>query len=102
MKKILIFCFMLLTVCGFAQEQICNNNNNDDYVTRDLCTRVFPVDSLDVNLLASSFIPNNATPIITIPININIWSEDDGTGSYWQNNDAFRDSLQKVIDYGHL
>ena len=97
--KCLILCFSFFSLYCFAQDQICNNNTNDYDVVRSLCDRVFPLDRTDTFLLASSFIPNNETPIITIPININIWSENDGTGSYWQNNDAFRDSLQRVIDY---
>ena len=46
-----------------------------------------------------SFVSDENTPIITLPVNIHIWREDDGTGNWWQDTPAFRDSLQVTFDY---
>ncbi len=69
------------------------------YNTRGGCTRVVPTDIYDTGLLSLSFIPNDSTPLITIPVNINVWRKDDGTGNYWQDTPAFRDSLRLAFEY---
>lgn len=37
-------------------------------------------------------------PIVVIPININVWQKDDGTGN-WQDTEAHRERLNTVIDF---
>ena len=43
-----------------------------------------------------------ARPITTIPVNINVWQKDDGTGN-WQNTERHLDRLDTIINYvnGH-
>ncbi len=58
-----------------------------------------PTSNSDINLLMSTFVPDSSTAIITIPVNINIWRTDEGTGNYWENTPALKDSLRKVFGF---
>ena len=102
MKKTLFFLSFVIFITFFCQAQYnCFQVDSDFYFSRDYdnCGRVLPFDNLDSNLMMSSFIPNDTTPIVTIPVDIHIWREDDGTGNYWLDTPAFRDSLRKVFEY---
>ena len=61
------------------------------------CERAIPLNWEDSGLLAKNFIPSDSTPIITIPVNINVWREDDGTGNCWLDTPEWRDSLQMAF-----
>ena len=50
-------------------------------------------------MFISSYIPDQYTPVVTIPVSIHVWRKDDGTGNWWQDTPAFRDSLQVAFDY---
>ena len=103
MKKISILLVLLCSLIQLKGQYNCLFEKERSVYDIDTgCSRVFPSDIYDTNLLALSYIPNESTPIITIPVNINIWREDDGTGSWWQDTPAFRDSLQKTFYYLNL
>ncbi|MBP5497445.1 MAG: hypothetical protein J6X98_09795 [Bacteroidales bacterium] len=98
MKKILLPLLLIALLSNSYAQYECHETI-ETYDFRDGCSRVFPTNIYDIGLLVSSYIPNNSTPIVTIPVNINIWRKDDGTGNYWQDTPAFRDSLRLVFDY---
>ncbi len=57
------------------------------------------LDLLNPNLLLSNYIPDNiTTPIKTIPISFHIWRKNDGTGNYWQDLQAYRDTLKTMVN----
>lgn len=97
-RFLLLFFFVVAANCSFAQ-YTCGNlqesSNRNDYN----CSRVFTCNNQDENLMISSYIPNESTPVINIPVIIHIYREDDGTGSYWQDSPNFRDSLRQVFIY---
>ena len=98
MKKVLLPLLLIAFLCNSYAQYVClGTEETNDF--RDECTRVFPIDIYDTEMLALSYIPNESTPIITIPVNINIWRKDDGTGNWWQDTPAFRDSLRLAFDY---
>lgn len=74
MKKNKIL-FILIFIClhSISQEYYCGNigNNYENVYVNDMCKRTIPLNNCDTNLFASSYIPSDATPIITIPINVN-------------------------------
>ena len=77
----------------------CRNNDCSEISNRSGCSRHKPQNAADTMLYMHRFIPEESTPIKTIPLNINVWRNDDGTGSWWQNSQAFRDSMGIVIGY---
>lgn len=94
----LILCFS--TFLGIAQyECITNDSIPLNQNSSEDCNRIEPADINDINLLMSSYIPNDNTPIKTIKINFNVWRLDDGTGNYWLDTPEYRDTLQMVINY---
>ena len=98
MKKLLLpLLLMAFLNNSFAQYTCIGTEENTDF--RGNCTRVTPTDIYDTGLLALSYIPDNSTPIVTIPVNINVWRKDDGTGNWWLDTPAFRDSLRLAFDY---
>ena len=100
MKKTLLF--LILSIGYFIANAQYFCDGISDHNNREInsnCSRVSPISMYDTSLLLSSYIPNESTPIVTIPVNINIWREDDGTGNWWQNTPAFRDSLQLAFNY---
>lgn len=100
MKKILIFLVLLCSLSQLRGQNECFWVRERSVYDIDTgCSWVLPSDIYDTALLALSYIPNEYSPIITIPVNIHIWREDDGTGNWWQNTPAFRDSLQLAFDY---
>lgn len=78
--------------CGYSEPTPIRSGVNN-------CTRTLPTSNLDTNLLMSTFVPDSSTAIITIPVNINIWRTDEGTGNYWENTPALKDSLRKVFGF---
>jgi len=86
---------------GKSQFVCLSNDSNRNCQRKSLgdCNRIYPDNENDVNLLISNYIPNDNTPIKTIKINFNIWREDDGTGNYWLDTPAYRDTLQMIVDY---
>ena len=99
MKKRLLFLGFLF-YCIIVQAQYsCYEPDSITPMRTDPCERTLPEDWDDVALLASSFIPDENTPIIIIPVNVNVWREDDGTGNWWLDTQDRRDSLQKAYDY---
>ncbi len=100
MKKTVILTLVFLFTCMVIQAQyICYEPESEIPMRTDPCHRVFPINWEDESLLISSYIPTTNTPIITIPVNINVWREDNGTGNWWLDTPAYRDSLQKAFDY---
>ena len=100
MKKMVILMLVFLFTCMVIQAQYtCYEPESEIPMRTDLCHRVFPINWEDESLLISSYIPTTNTPIITIPVNINVWREDNGTGNWWLDTPAYRDSLQKAFDY---
>ncbi|MBQ4440874.1 MAG: hypothetical protein II899_02050 [Bacteroidales bacterium] len=101
MKKIFLLLFLAFVVSLCQAQYVCTQYEMNNECQRDLysCDRVFPSDNQDTNLMMRSFIPTDTTPIITIPVDIHIWREDDGTGNYWLDTPAFRDSLRKVFGF---
>ena len=90
--------FTILT-CQTANAQL-DDYRNIKYVDRvSGCIRVKPTDHYDTALFISSYIPDQYTPVVTIPVSIHVWRKDDGTGNWWQDTPAFRDSLQVAFDY---
>ncbi|MEI6347148.1 MAG: hypothetical protein WCP69_04275 [Bacteroidota bacterium] len=52
------------------------------------------------NLLLTKYIPNSiSTPVKTIPISFHVWRKNDGTGNYWQDIQAYRDTLRMVVGF---
>ncbi|MDR1346080.1 MAG: T9SS type A sorting domain-containing protein [Bacteroidales bacterium] len=72
---------------------------NNSTVAAYSCGRTYATDHDDVNLLASSYIPGASTPVCTVKVNIHIWRNDDGTGNYWQDTPAYRDTMRLVFSY---
>ena len=99
MKKIVLFSLLFVVVLNSTYAQYVCYSSGENYDFRNGCSRVYPNDIYDTGLLALSYIPNDSTPIITIPVNINIWRKDDGTGNWWQDTPAFRDSFRLAFDY---
>lgn len=98
MKKILLPLLLMTFLNNSYAQYICTGSDkNIDF--RGGCDRVKPTDIHDTGLLILSYVPNDNTPEITIPVNINVWRKDDGTGNWWQDTPAFRDSLQLAFDY---
>ena len=99
-KTITTFVIVLLLSLCHAQ-YICTQDEMFNYSPRDYhaCNRFYPSDNQDTSLMIRSFVPNDSTPIVTIYVNMHIWREDDGTGSYWLDNQAYRDSLRKAFDF---
>ena len=85
MRKISLIIILFLLIFQYGRSQGCD--------------RVIANDIYDINLLASSYIPDSITPIVTIKVNVNVWRENDGTGSYWLDTPAFRDSLRMLFNY---
>ena len=101
MKKIIAtLVFVLLLSLCYAQ-YICTQDEMFNYSPRDYhaCNRVCPSDNQDSSLMIRSFVPNDSTPIVTIYVNMHIWREDNGTGNYWLDTPAFRDSLRAAFDF---
>ena len=98
MKKIIFSLVFLLALDNTYAQYYCLSGT-DSTCPRDMCSRVKPVDIYDTGLLALSYIPNDSTPIKTIPVIINVWRKDDGTGNYWLDTPAFRDSLRLSFYY---
>ena len=97
--KRLFFFISLVVFCFTAKTQsfICGSVETVSRVTG--CIRVKPTDHYDTALFISSYIPDQYTPVVTIPVSIHVWRKDDGTGNWWQDTPAFRDSLQVAFDY---
>jgi hypothetical protein len=97
MKKLSLTIAFLMACILLNAQFVCHEP--DDIIQRstDPCERAIPDDWIDSGLLAKNFIPNNSTPIIIIPVNINVWREDDGTGNCWLDTPEWRDSLQKAF-----
>lgn len=72
MKKILLPLLLIALLSNSYAQYECHETI-ETYDFRDGCSRVFPTNIYDIGLLVSSYIPNNSTPIVTIPVNINIW-----------------------------
>lgn len=99
MKK-LFLCFVLVTGYLITEAQFfCYDTIEHEDRTGDYCTRSKPKNNTDTALFISRYIPNELTPIVTIPVNVHVWRKDDGTGNWWQDTPAFRDSLQLAFDY---
>lgn len=97
MKKLLLtFVFFMMCVLSNAQ-YVCHEPDVIIQRVTNHCERVLPIDWSDSCLLSRNFIPSDSTPIITIPVNINVWRNDDGTGNCWLDNPEWRDSLQIVF-----
>ncbi len=102
MKKILL-CFAMIIGCLITNAQFfCYDTIEYEDRTNDYCIRAKPNNNTDTALFISRYIPNEATPIVTIPVNVHVWRKDDGTGNWWQDTPAFRDSLQLAFDYLNL
>lgn len=71
MKKILLPLLLIALLSNSYAQYECHETI-ETYDFRDGCSRVFPTNIYDIGLLVSSYIPNNSTPIVTIPVNINI------------------------------
>jgi hypothetical protein len=99
MKKAWALLLIIAIYGNLYAQYVCNSSTHNVENTRAICSRVTPTNSYDMNLLIQSYIPNNVSPVITIPVNINVWRKDDGTGNWWQDTPAFRDSLQLAFDY---
>ena len=97
-KGILLLLAFTITSNVFAQF-FCGNNDTLEISNRSGCSRYLPQNAEDTMLYMHRFIPDENTPVKTIPLNINVWRNDDGTGSWWQNSQSFRDSMYLVIGY---
>lgn len=98
MKRILL-CYALVIGCLVVEAQYLYFDTIESDERSYSCTRAKPVNQNDVGLLIVNFIPNESTPIVTIPVNIHVWRKNDGTGNWWLDTPAFRDSLQLTFDY---
>lgn len=56
-------------------------------------------DVTNSNLLLNKYVPDSNTPIKTIHLSFHVWRNDNGTGSFWQNSQAYRDTLRMVVGY---
>ena len=99
MKKIFTFLIVIVLFHNVKGQFVCGFDEIPSELSRYNCIRNKPADDNDTLLFMQRFIPNDTTPIITIKANINIWRNDDGTGSWWQENQAYRDSMHAVFDY---
>ena len=59
-------------------------------------------DVTNSNLLLNKFIPDSNTPIKTIHLSFHVWRNDNGTGNFWQNSQAYRDTLRMVVGFLNL
>lgn len=98
MKKSFLILALLIGCFVTKAQYFCNDSVEIENRYYD-CIRVKPTNNTDTALFISSYIPHENTPIVTIPVNINVWRKDDGTGNWWQDTPAFRDSLQAVFGY---
>lgn len=99
MKRMLIFLLVTVGCLNLYSQYICDEIPINEINLRDICSRTKPQNSLDSTLMIQSFIPNSSSPTITIPISINVWRRDDGSGNWWLDCDAFRDSMALAFDY---
>ena len=99
MKKGILLLLTFAIMSNALAQFTCGNDDYSEISNRSGCTRHKPKNAEDTMLYMQRFIPDESTPVKTIPLNINVWRNDDGTGSWWQNNQAFRDSMYLVIEY---
>ena len=99
MKKGVLLLLTFAIMSNALAQFFCGNNDTLEITNRSGCSRHIPQNAEDTMLYMQRFIPDESTSIKTIPLNINVWRNDDGTGSWWQDNQAFRDSMQIVIGY---
>lgn len=51
------------------------------------------------NLLLTKHIPDSIkTPVKTITISFHVWRNNDSTGNYWQDLQAYRDTLRTIVN----
>lgn len=97
MKKLSLTIAFLMACILLNAQYVCHEPDVIIQRSTDPCERAIPYDWIDSGLLAKNFIPNDSTPIITIPVNINVWRNDDGTGNCWLDTPEWKDSLQKAF-----
>ena len=99
MKKLFVSLFVGALLSNVYAQFICGTTDSLDEPSRSDCSRYLPLNAEDTMLHMHRFIPDGVTPEKRIPVNINVWRNDDGTGNWWQDSQAFRDSMQVVIGY---
>lgn len=99
MKKGILLLLIFAIMSNALAQFFCGNNDTLEISNRSDCSRYKPQNAEDTMLYMQRFVPDESTPVKTIPLNINVWRNDDGTGNWWQDSQAFRDSMQVVIGY---